>query len=266
MTYFFDDFLMRALLAGIIIAMISGIMGCFVVWRKMAYFGDSISHSSLLGIAMGVFLGWNINISIIILSSIFAVLLLWAQHKKILASDTLLGIFAHSALSLALIIISLLQLRINLHSYLFGDILSISQTDLIWIAAVGLIVVVLLRQFWSSLVLMTLHEDLAKAEGVNTFFMKLLFTLLMTLLVAISIRIVGVLLITSMLIIPAAAARQLSKTPEMMALYASIIGALSVIGGLYISMQWDTPSGPSIIITASSIFIVLFSVTNIARR
>ena len=262
-----DGFLIKALAAGIGVALVVGVLGCFVVWRRMAYFGDSLAHSSLLGIALGLLYGFSINIGIIIVCSIFAVVLVWLQHKQVLTTDTLLGLLAHASLSLGMVALSFLDyIQFDLHAYLFGDILTVTYQDLLWIYAGGAFVLGLLISQWSSLTLMTIHEDLAKAEGVKTFAVQLLLMFLMTIVVAFSVRIVGILLITSMLIIPAASARQLAKTPEAMAVIASVLGVLAVIFGLMGSMHFDTPSGPSIVTAASLQFLLLISSAKIVEQ
>lgn len=249
-----EPFLINAILAGVAVAIITGVMGCFVVWRRMAYFGDSLAHSALLGVALGFAVGIALNVGIIIICSVFALLLLWLQQKKVLATDTLLGILAHSALSLGMVTISVMGRRIDLHSILFGDILTITRPELWWIYIGGAIVIIMLLMNWSSLVLMTLQEDLAQAEGVRVFLCNLLLMFLMTLVVAVSIRSVGILLISSLLIIPAATARQLARSPEGMAIIASLFGVTSVGLGIYFSFILDTPSGPTIVALAASLF------------
>lgn len=265
-----DDFLLRAFAAGVAIAIVSGVLGCFVVWRRMAYFGDSLAHSALLGVALGLLLGIQTQIGIVIVCSLFAIGLVYLQQRGILATDTLLGILAHSALSIGLITINLMpNVRIDLHAYLFGDILTVTTTDLYWAYGGGALVLALLLWKWSDLTLMTIHEDLAKAEGVNTLLANMLLMLVMTLVVATSLHIVGILLITSLLIIPAATARLISKSPEGMAITASILGIIAVSAGLYASMQWDTQSGPSIVTAATVVFIVIAlgqNIKNILKR
>ena len=262
----FEPFVLRALAAGIGVAIIAGAIGCFVVWRRMAYFGDSLAHSALLGIALGLATGLGTNIATIIVCFAFALLLLWLQQKKVLATDTLLGILAHSALSIGIIVISTLEQRIDLHAYLFGDILTVGVEELWWIYIGGAIVLILLLLNWESLVLMTIDEDLAIADNVRVFLMHLLLMLLMTIVVAVSIRVVGILLITSMLIIPAATAKQLARSPEAMAVTTAILGMIAVVVGIYASIQFDTPSSPSIVATATVLFIVLFSVSSYAKK
>jgi len=258
---FTDPFILRAFAAGIGVALIAGLLVCFVVLQKMAYFGDSLAHSALLGIALGVLFNFDATIGIIVVSFIFAVLLFFLQKRKNLATDTLLGILSHAALSIGLVSISFIEsARIDLFSYLFGDILTVQKSDLFWIFGGGFFAVILTLYNWSTLVLMTIHEDLARAEGVKTSLTNLVYMLLIAIVVAISIRIVGILLITSMLIIPAAAARQLVRQPETMALFACLFGCVAVISGIYGSIGFDTPTGPSIVTAASIIFLLVFPV------
>lgn len=250
-----DDFLLRALAAGIGVALVAAPLGVFVVWRRMAYFGDTLAHSALLGVALGFVLGISPNLSVIIIAILMAILLLALQNRKQLAVDTLLGILAHSALSFGLVVISFQEsVRVDLMAYLFGDILAVTMTDLIWVWGGGLVVIASLILIWQPLLAMTIHEELARVEGVPVKRTRLIFMLLIALVIAVSMKIVGVLLITSMMIIPAAAARRFSHTPEQMALVAAVIGGVAVIGGLAGSWQWDTPAGPSVVVTAAMLF------------
>ena len=263
---FSEPWFLRALIGGIGIALAVGPLGCFVVWRRMAYFGDSLAHSALLGIAMGLLTGVGVNAGTIIVCGIFAVLLVWLQSMKILATDTLLGILAHAALSIGMVAISLLKtVRLNIYDYLFGDVLAVTNGDLWWIFGGGALALITIGFLWSSLVLSTIHEDLAKAEGVNAFMVNLLFMGLMTLLIAVSSRMIGILLITSLLVIPAATARPFAKSPEGMAILAGAFGVLAVIGGLAASLEFDTPAGPSIVVTATAIFACLFPIMAMRR-
>lgn len=256
-----DPFILRAIAAGIGIAVITGILGSFVVIKRMAYFGDALAHSALLGISLGALFNFNITLGIISVSFLFAVLLFFLDKNKALATDTLLGILSHAALSFGLVAISFIpDIRMDLYNYLFGDILTVNTSDILWIYGGGTLILSVTIWKWSSLVLMSVNEDLARAEGVKTILNNFIFMLLITLVVAISIRIIGILLITSMLIIPAATARNLAGKPETMALIASVFGIVSVLGGIYGSFQFDTPTGPSIVATASIIFatVMLF--------
>lgn len=264
-AFYLEPFLMRALLAGLGVALLAGPLGCFVVWRRMAYFGDSLSHSALLGVALGLLVGMDINIGIILVCSAFAVLLVWLQRKKILATDTLLGILAHSALSLGVVAISFLDTPVDLHAFLFGDILAVTGEDVIWVFAGACAVVVSLVFLWRKLLLATINEDLARAEGIETLHIHLLLVAMMAVVVATSLQIVGILLITSLLIIPAATARQVADSPESMAIIATLAGHFSVVFGLYGSYRLDAPSGPSIVV-ASAVFFVCVTLFAAFRR
>ena len=260
----FDDFFARALAGGIGVALATGPLGCFIVWRRMSYFGASIAHSALLGVVLGIALGIELNAGIILTCVALALLFLLLEQQRRLATDTLLGILAHGALALGLVGISLFEsVRIDLMSYLFGDILAVSGRDLIWIYGGGGVVLVATALIWRPLLAITVHEELARAEGVRVGLVRIVFTLLIALAVAIAMKIIGLLLIVSLLIIPAATARRLARSPEQMALLASVIGAVSVAGGLHASLVWDTPSGPSIVTAALALFVLVLSVASL---
>ncbi len=253
------DFILRALIAGICIALVAGPLGSFVVWRRMSYFGDTLAHSSLLGIAVGILMDINLQLAVIVSSLVFALALVLLQTRKTLSTDTLLGILAHSTLAFGLLILALSStVQVNLVAYLFGDLLTVGTSDLYWIMASTAVIGVLLIVFWNSFLTITVHEELAQVEGVPVGKVHCLMVLMVALLIAVSMKIVGVLLITSLLIIPPAAARRFASTPEQMALGASITGCLAVSGGLLMSYRLDTPAGPSIVVTACAFFLVTY--------
>ena len=251
-----DDFLVRAALAGTGVALVSGPLGAFMVWRRMAFFGETLAHSALLGVALGLVLGTDLNLTIVAVCIGFAVLLVLLQHQHYIAGDTLLSILAHSSLSLGLVTVALVgTLRIDLMALLFGDVLAVSTADINWIWGGGAAALAILVAIWRPLLALTVHEDLARVEGVPVTVVHLGFMLLIALVVAVALKIVGVLLITALLIIPAAAARRIATTPEVMAIFAALIGVVAVLGGLWGSWTWDTPTGPSIVLAAMVIFI-----------
>ncbi|MFZ5834659.1 MAG: zinc ABC transporter permease subunit ZnuB [Pseudomonadota bacterium] len=249
------DFFVRALIAGIGVALVAGPAGCFIVWRRMAYFGDTMAHSALLGVALGMLLGVDPILGVLAVSILLAVILAGMGSARHLAGDTLLGILSHSALSLGMVALSLMQgIRLDLMAYLFGDLLSVSMLDIGWIVGGGIVALGLLIWMWRPLLAMTVHEELARAEGVNIVLVRTGFMLLIAFLIAAAIKITGALLITSLLLIPAACARRFARGPEMMAALAALIGAVAVTGGLYGSLLFDTPSGPSIVLAAMLLF------------
>ncbi|MFM2608652.1 zinc ABC transporter permease subunit ZnuB [Vibrio chagasii] len=251
------EFLLPSILAGLGIALIAGPLGSFVVWRKMAYFGDTLAHASLMGLALGFLFNINLYFALLICCLMLAVLLVTLQKQKLVATDTLLGILAHSALSLGLVAVSFLDnVRVDLMSYLFGDLLAVSPTDLMFIYAGAAVIGLVLTIFWRPLLSTTVNEDLAAVDGINIDLMRLILMLLVGIVIAVGMKFVGALIMTSLLIIPAATARKFSSTPEQMALLASIIGSIAVCGGLSLSWFYDTPAGPSVVISAAAMFML----------
>lgn len=251
-----DDFILNALIAGVLVAAIAGPLGCFMVWRKMAYFGDTISHSALMGVALGIAFDSENPIIMIATCSGVALFLLFLQRDRRFSSDTLLGIIAHSALSIGMIIISMMDhFRTDMMYYLVGDILAISPENIYTIAGVAAFSTICLFFIWRDLLSLTVNEDLAQTEGVKVERVKVFYMLLIALLVAVALKVIGVLLITALMIIPAAAARTISNTPLKMILYSSIAGVLSVIAGISASSQWDVPTGPAIVLSSTILFL-----------
>lgn len=259
-----DDFFTRAIIAGVGVALVAGPLGCFIVWRRLAYFGDTLSHAALLGVAFALLFDVNLTLAVFVVAASVSLALLLLQRRATLSSDSLLGLLAHSALALGLVVLAFMTwVRIDLMSFLFGDILAVSVIDIGIIYAGGAIILVILYLIWHPLFATTVNRELAEAEGMNPDRINVIFMLLMATVIAISIKIVGVLLITAMLIIPAATARRFAHGPEHMAMLAALFGVLAVFGGLGGSLQWDTPSGPSIVVAATLLF--LFSLTPVTR-
>ena len=256
----FDDFMGRAIMAGLLIAVMTGPLGCFIVWRRMAYFGDTIAHSALLGVSMGLLLEVNMTVSVFAIAVLVSLSLLFLQGRTDLTSDALLGILSHSALALGLVALSFMSNNpVDLMGYLFGDILAVSRSTLIYLFAGGAVVLGGLASIWRPLLADSVSFDLAKTAGLRPKRARLIFMLLMAGVIAMTMKIVGILLITALLILPAAAARRFAGTPEMMVLGAVLAGLISVLAGLGASLQYDTPSGPSIIVAALILFLASLS-------
>lgn len=261
-----DDFLIRAALAGVGVALAAAPLGCFVVWRRMAYFGDATAHASILGVALAL------GASISVFAGALGVALLMALSVSVLsgrgyAMDTLLGVLAHSALAVGLVAVSLVPgARLDLMTYLFGDILAVGRGDLAVIWGGATLVLAGLAWRWQALLTATLNPDLAYASGIDPKREQLVLTLSLALVVAVAIKVVGVLLIAALLIIPAAAARALANTPERMAAGATAIAALSALAGIGLSYLYDTPAGPSIVCCAATIFAATTAIRPLQRR
>jgi len=255
------DFFSRAVVAGVGLALVTGPLGCFVVWRRMAYFGDTMAHSALLGVALSFLFNLNMTAGVFAVAVLVAGALLLLQRQATLSTDALLGILSHSTLAVGLVLVGFLTtVRIDLMGFLFGDILSVSMLDIYLIWGGGAVILAVIALAWRPLLAGTVSAELAEAEGLRPEASRLLLMILMASVIAIAMKLVGVLLITSLLIIPAATARRLSSTPEQMALIAAVLGALSVVGGLFGSLNWDTASGPSIVVMALVLFVLSLAV------
>ena len=240
-----DDFLIRALIAGIGIALVAGPLGCFVVWRRLSFFGDTLAHSALLGVLISISFNINISLTIFVVSSLVALLLLRLEKTTNLAGDSLLGLISHSSLAIGLLILGFLSfIRFDIMGVLFGDILSVNTNDLLAIWVGGALILLVLWYIWKPLFASTVNFELAEAEGMRPERVNAIFTILLAALIAISIKMVGVLLITGLLIIPTAMARNLSNNPKQMVILSIVGGLLSVFIGLYASFEINTASGP----------------------
>lgn len=260
-----DDFFVRALLAGIGVALVAGPLGCFIIWRRLAYFGDTLSHAALLGVALAFLLEIDFVLAVFVVSALVSVSLLLLQRRAALSSDALLGLLSHSALAIGLVVLAAMSwIRVDLLGFLFGDILSVSKSDIAVIYAGGTLVLVTLAWIWRPLFAGTVNQELAEAENMKPERANVIFMLLMAVVIAIAMKIVGVLLITAMLVIPAATARRFASGPEQMAVMAAVLGSMAVAAGLFGSLEWDVPSGPAIVVAAVLFFVG--SLSPVARR
>ncbi|WP_461481118.1 zinc ABC transporter permease subunit ZnuB [Porticoccus sp.] len=249
------EVLLYALFAGLGVAVVTGPLGAFIVWRRMAYFGDTLAHSSLLGVALALLFSLNPTISVVAICLLLALILVSLQQQQTLASDTLLGILSHTSLAIGLVAMALMpSVRVDLLSLLFGDLLTVTGRDVLTIYVVGAIAIALLIRLWKPLLAITIHEELARVEGVPVTAVRTALMLIVALEIAIAMKVVGVLLITALLVIPAATARRFAHTPEQMAIFASGVGCLAVLMGLSASWFMDTPAGPSIVLSAGILF------------
>jgi len=249
-----DDFMLRATLAAMGVAIAAAPLGCFVVWRRMAFFGDATAHAAVLGVALALALSISIFVGVLTVALIMA-MMVSVLGRRGYAMDTLLGVLSHAALALGLVAVSVVSdVRIDLMAYLFGDVLAVQRVDLLVIWTGTVVVLSALAWRWSALLTATLNPDLACAAGIDPQREQTLLTIALALVVAVAIKVVGVLLIAAMLIIPAAAARPFASTPERMVLVAAAIGAIAAVGGLHLSYALDTPPSPSIVSVAAGLF------------
>jgi zinc transport system permease protein len=251
------ELLLLPLFAASIIALVTGPMGCFVVWNRMAYFGDTLAHSALFGVSLALLLNLNLDLGIFFACFLVAGALLFFKNSKVLPRDTLLGIFAHGSLALGIVLASFNKgTGIDLMAFLFGDVLAVNTKDVLLIAGLSTSILAVLLKKWKTLLLISMDTELAQVEGCNVRTYHALLMFLLAGLIAFSIKIIGVLLIGALLIIPAATARIKANTPEVMAIGASLLALSAVFGGLLLSWFADTPAGPSIVLFSFSLFIV----------
>lgn len=259
--------ILNALIAGIGIALVAGPLGCFIIWRRMAYFGDALAHSTLFGLSLALIFHINAYFGLIISCVLVVILLGIISKQKKIGFDAILGILSHSLLALGLIVAHSIQgARLDLLSFLYGDILTINTQDLYWILGVNIIVLGSIYFNWKSIVNICVSEELASVEGVKVEKTKWLVFLLMALVFAIAVKLVGVLLITALMIIPAAGARFIAKSPEQMCLLAMLIGIFAVVLGLQASSIWDWPVGPAIVVASMLIFVLSFVIRSFGFR
>jgi zinc transport system permease protein len=250
-----DDFLTRAALAGVGAAVLAAPLGCFVVWRRMSYFGETVAYSGLLGVALGFLLGIDLTLGVIATATAMALLLAGFRGQRAIPYDTLLGILAHASLAAGVIGASLVGgARLDLMGYLFGDILAVSKADIAWIWGGAAIVLAVLFWLWRPLLAVTVNDELAAAEDVPVRRTETAFILLIAVTVALAMKVIGILLITSLMIFPAAVARPFAKTPEQMAALAGLAAVAAVLGGLWLSLKLDTAAGPSIVLALAALF------------
>lgn len=246
-------------LSGMMLSILSGSIGPFIIWRRMSYFGDTLSHSSLLGISIGLFFNINPLYTVIILTLLMSIILLSLEQVSYLTTDSLLSIIAHSTFSIGLILISLMpQLKMNLMNYLFGDLLSVNFFDLLIFFFLDIIVLTIIIYNWKNFLLITINEEIAQADGINIKKNKIILVILISLVISISMKLVGALLVTAMMIIPSTIARRFSCSPEKMIIMSIIIGAISVTGGIILSLFFDTPAGPSVVLVSTILFLFSF--------
>ncbi|WCR53808.1 MAG: High-affinity zinc uptake system membrane protein ZnuB [Wolbachia endosymbiont of Ctenocephalides orientis wCori] len=262
---FTQSFFINSLVAVIIISLVTGALGSFMIWQRLSYLGDSLSHSSLLGIALALIFKISPSISIMLIAIIFAVLLS-LNFNRLYSADTILNIVTNVVLSSSLILMSFLPSGNNsIINSLFGDILTLDQSDIILIFLTSIVVTVVLIFRWRYWLMISINQDLAIVEGININFVRLEFLVTLAIFIAVSAQLIGILLIAAFLLIPAASARLISKTPMQMIIVATFFSVISGISGLILSAGFDLLTGPAIILTSAVYLILAYFLRLIAR-
>lgn len=258
-AFFQYEFMRMALITGILIALLSGILGSFVVQKRMSFLGNGLSHSALGGIGIGVLLGVEPIIVAIPFIIIIALLMFFIKEKTNLEIDTSIGIISSSAISIGILAISLSTgYAADAYSFLFGSILAISKMDVVYLVIISIIVLSVVLIFWKQMTYSAFDRDLAIADGINVVALDYILSVLLAIFIITAIKLIGIVLISSFLILPSASARLFSKTFFQMNIFSIILSIFSCIFGLYISFLLDLPSGATIIILQSLLFIIIF--------
>ncbi len=260
-----EPFFLRALAAGVGIGLFAAPLGCFVVWSRMAYIGETIAQAGLIGVALGLMLSLDVTVSVLAVTLLVSGLLVLLGRQRQVPLDSILGLLAHAALAVGVIAAALVKgPSVDLMGYLFGDIFAVSSSDIAWVWGGGAVVAGALVVLWRPLLAMAIHAELAAAEGVNREWVRALFTALLAITIAIAMKVVGALLVIAVLIMPAVAARPFCETPERMALMAAVVAVVAVLCGLGLSLAADIPGGPAIVLVLSILAGVALAAT--ARR
>jgi zinc transport system permease protein len=250
-----------ALLAGLGVAIVSGPIGCFVVWRRMAYFGETLAHAGLLGVGLGIIYGFNLTLGALVSAIVMVMVLLALRNKGKLSFDTALGVLAHSSLALGLLTLGVAaKTADDHHEILFGDVnvLNLNSVIAIWLGAA--VVLALLVYLWRDLIAISVHEDLARAEGVKVERTEFLFMVAMAMMTAFAMQVVGLLLITALTIIPAAAARRVGRSPESMAVLGALFAIIATVAGLTLWRNFGLDAGPAVVLVTTFIFILTLAI------
>lgn len=244
-----EPFLLRAIAAAIGLAAVAAPLGCIVVWNRLAYFGETVAQASLIGVVLALALQTNVTLGVLVVTVAVAGLLILLQRQKLVPMDSVLGLTHHGALALG--VIGAAQLKgpqVDLMGYLFGDVFAVTDVDLLWIFIGGAVVLAVVAWLWQPLLRMAVHDELARAEGVSSAWVRGLFTVLLALTIAVAIKIVGILLAIAFLVVPVVAARPLSSTPERMVVLTAVVSIFSVLAGMGVSVWLDAPGGPAIVL------------------
>ena len=267
MTELLDDFVIRALIAGLLMVSIAAPMGCLMVWQRLAFLSDTLGHAAVLGVGIGI--GLQIHPMLGVLAVILLIVLSLSRVNSFnnALSETTLAIISHSGLAAGLILLGTMPSQnISLESILFGDLLATSENDLMMIAITVTVLVFLLLHHWRSFVAVSVSREIAQAEGIEVRKTQFLMYLMIALLVAVMMKVMGVLLIAAALVIPTSSARLVSRSPEQMVLFSAIFGIGSLAGGMTSSFHFDWQTGPAIVLSAAVLLVITLVVKQLARR
>ncbi len=262
-----DEILLYAMIGGLALSFITGPLGCFVVWQRMAYFGETVAHGTLLGFVLSQVTQWPLFVCVLAVAASVALVMDQLTHSKKLSSDTGLGIVAHGALAVGIVLISYFGLfNASLHTLLFGDILFIARDQILLLLGCAALFLLVMLWKWRALVAIAVDPAIAASQGVNVRMHRLALVLAIALVVAFSFQWVGVLLFAALLIVPPAAARFVSTNPTGMAVTATALCVCATQTGIQLSFVTDTATGPTIVVVALMLFVVCFAMGAVLQK
>lgn len=266
MTEWLDDFLLRSLIAGVIMVVIAAPMGCLMVWQRLAFLGDTLGHAAVFGVALGLMLQLMPIVGVLAVALLIVFSLSRVSSFNTAMSETTLAIISHTGLAGGIILVGTLGAgRVNLESILFGDLLATTPTDLLGLLATTFVLLLLLLRYWRAFVAMSVSREIAQAEGIEVRRLQFLMYAMIALLVAVMMKVMGVLLIAAMLVIPTSSARLFSRGPEQMVAISALYGFAALGGGLTSSYHFDWQTGPAIVVCATALLLLTLAVRRLGK-
>jgi len=267
MTEWLDDFLVRSVIAGLIMVAIAAPMGCLMVWQRLAFLSDTLGHAAVMGVGLGLLLEVTPVFGVLAVALLIVFSLNRVNTFNSALSETTLAIISHTGLAGGIILVGLLPAQaVNLEAILFGDLLATTSADLIRLLITTVVLLLLLLHHWRSFVAVSVSREIAQAEGIEVRKVQLLMYIMIALLVAVMMKVMGVLLIAAMLVIPTTSARLFSRSPEQMVAVSALYGLGALAGGITSSFHFDWQTGPAIVVSATMLLLITLAMTRIFRN
>jgi zinc transport system permease protein len=266
MTEWLDDFLVRSVIAGLIMVAIAAPMGCLMVWQRLAFLSDTLGHAAVMGVGLGLLLEVTPVFGVLAVALLIVFSLNRVNSFNSALSETTLAIISHTGLAGGIILVGLLPAQaVNLEAILFGDLLATTRADLTRLLITTAVLLLLLLHHWRSFVAVSVSREIAQAEGIEVRKVQLLMYIMIALLVAVMMKVMGVLLIAAMLVIPTSSARLFSRSPEQMVAVSALYGLGALAGGISSSFHFDWQTGPAIVVSATMLLLITLAITRIFK-
>lgn len=261
------EFMKRSLIAMVLIAPTAAAMGIHVVNFRMSFYSDAISHSAFTGIALGIILGFDPLMTMVVFGLVIGMLIVRVRRSSQLSVDTIIGVAFSTAVALGIVLVSARRgLTRNLHSFLYGDVLAVREGEVLIMFVLALAVLIYSGWLYNRLILMSINGEVARTRGINTSLQEYIFSLLLALVVCLSIRVVGILLVTALIIVPAAVGRSLARNAGQLFWISTITALISAVTGLALSYYWDSATGATVVLVCAAFFFIAQLFNSLARR